>query len=98
MSFIFARKYDNRIKIFADKKITVDLKDEDFLIKNIGIENYKKIKSLGIIKNVIVRENICISSAGILEDFNKLLKYVDDNKELSFNDICKKALEINIEE
>lgn len=96
MSFIFARKYDNKIRVFADKKITVDPKDEDFLIKNIGIDNYRKIKSLGIVKNVIINESICISSAGILEDFNELLKYVDNNKKISFSDICKKALEINI--
>ena len=42
MSFILARKYGDRIRIFADKKMTVDPKDEAFLIKNIGVENYKK--------------------------------------------------------
>lgn len=96
MSFIFARKYSNQIKIFSDKKMTVDPKDEAFLIKNIGAETYGRINSLGVVKNVIINENICVSSAGILEDFNELLKYIDDNKYLSFNDICKKALEINI--
>ena len=96
MSFIFARKYSNKIKVFADKKMTVNPKDEDFLIKNIGMETYRRIKSLGIVKNVIINENICVSSAGILEDFNKLLKYIDDNENILFDDICKKALEINI--
>lgn len=96
MSFILARKYGDRIRIFADKKMTVDPKDEAFLIKNIGVENYRRIKSLGVVKNVIINQNICVSSAGILEDFNDLLKYIDGNENILFDDICKKALEINI--
>lgn len=96
MSFIFARKYSNQIKIFADKKMTIDPKDEAFLIKNIGMKAYRRIKSLGVVKNVIINESICVSSAGILEDFNELLRYIDDNEKISFDDICKKALEINI--
>lgn len=95
MSFIVAKKYSNRIRIFSDNKMTVNPDDEDILIKGMGIENYKKIKALGIIKNVIINENICICSAGILEDFNKLLEYVDTNQTKSFDDICIKALEIN---
>ena len=95
MSFIVAKKYSNRIRIFSDNKMTVNPDDEDILIKGMGIENYKKIKALGIIKNVIINENICICSAGILEDFNKLLEYVDTNQNKSFDDICIKALEIN---
>lgn len=95
MSFIVAKKYSNRIRIFSDNKMTVNPDDEDILIKGMGIENYKKIKALGIIKNVIINGNICICSAGILEDFNKLLEYVDTNQTKSFDDICIKALEIN---
>ena len=96
MSFIYARKYSNKIKILADKRMTVDPKDEDILIKNIGMVAYKRIKSLGVVKNVLINENVCVSSAGILEDFNELLRYIDDNKKISFGEICKKALEINI--
>lgn len=96
MSFIFAKKYLNSISIFADNKITVDPRDEAFLIKSIGVEHYRKIKTLGIIKNVIVNQNICVCSAGILENFNDLLKYIDNNKNVSYEDICNKALEINV--
>ena len=99
MSFILARKYGDRIRIFADKKMTVDPKDEAFLIKNIGVENYRKIKALGVVKNVIINQNICVSSAGILEDFNDLLKYIDGNENIlsasvsegDYRDICRTA-------
>ena len=67
MSFIFARKYLNKINVLADNKVTVDPKDESFLLKNIGVEAYRKIKSLGIIKNVIINQNICVCSAGVLK-------------------------------
>lgn len=96
MSFIFAKKYKNRIRVFADNKMTVKPNDEDILTKFIGVDAYKKIKALGIIKNVIINRNICISSTGILEDYNELLKYVDEKQYKSFEDICNKALEINV--
>lgn len=96
MSFIFARKYLDKINVLADNKVTVDPKDESFLIKNIGTEAYRKIKSLGIIKNVIINQNICVCSAGVLEDYNDLLKYIDNGKNISYEDICNKALEINV--
>ena len=82
--------------VFADNKITVKPNEEDILIKCIGTDVYKKIKALGVVKNVIINEKICISSAGMLEDYNKLLKYVDENLYESFEDICRKALEIHI--
>ena len=96
MSFIFARKYLDKINVLADNKVTVDPKDESFLIKNIGAEAYRKIKSLGIIKNVIINQNICVCSAGVVEDYNDLLKYIDNCKNISYDDICNKALEINV--
>lgn len=96
MSFIFARKYLNKINVLADNKVTVDPKDESFLLKNIGVEAYRKVKSLGIIKNVIINQNICVCSAGVLEDYNDLLKYIDNCKNISYDDICNKALEINV--
>ena len=96
MSFIFARKYSGQIKVLADNKMTVDSEDEDLLINSIGVETYRKIRHLGVIKNVIINDSICVSSAGILEDFNELLKYIDDDKEVDFDDICKRAFEINV--
>ena len=96
MSFVYARKYLNKIRVFADNKMTIAPKDELFFIKSIGMENYRKIKSLGVIKNVIINQNICICSAGMLEDYNDLLKYVDNNTNLTYEDICNEALKINI--
>lgn len=95
MSFVYARKYNNKISVYADNKITVSPDDESILIKAIGKDDYRKIKLFGIIKNVIINENLCICFAGILEDFNDLLKYVDTKSNYDFDLICKKALEIN---
>lgn len=95
MSFIFARKYSNGIEIFADNKMTIDSNDESIIINAVGMATYKRIMSLGVIKNVIVNESICICSAGILEDFNKLLEYIDNKESILLDDICNKALEIN---
>ena len=95
MSFIFARRYNNKIRVLADNKITISPTDEISLIKYIGEDSYRNVKNLGVIKNVIINENLCVCSAGSLEDYNELLKYIDTNNP-SFDDICNKAYQINV--
>lgn len=95
MSFIYARNLKNKIYVFADSKLSVSPEDEDQLIKTIGKENYNNVMSLGVIKNVIINENICVASSGILEDFNKLLEMIDNNKLFKIEEICLEALKIH---
>ena len=96
MSFIYAKNINNKLYILADSKLSVSSKDEAMLIKAIGSENYNNIKSLGIIKNVIINNNICIASAGILEDYNELLLKVDENSFIEEKKICSIALDIHL--
>lgn len=97
MSFVVAKKYKNKIKVMADNKLFVNPNDEQMLINEIGNKNYKDICCLGIIKNVIINKNICICFAGVLEDFNIILKKIDNNKIYDLHSICSIALEINIQ-
>lgn len=95
MSFIYARNFKNRIYVFADSKLSTSPNDEGQLTKYLGKEAYNSIKSLGVIKNVIINENICVASAGVLEDFNILLKLIDDKKISTLDEICNEALRIH---
>ncbi|MBO5474925.1 MAG: hypothetical protein J5982_00290 [Bacilli bacterium] len=97
MSFIVAKKYKNKIKVMADDKLYVSPNDEQMLIREIGNKNYRDICCLGIIKNVIIDKNICVCSAGVLEDFNLLLKEIDDKNITDLKKICDISLKINIE-
>lgn len=97
MSFIYSRKLKNRIYVLADSKLSVLSSDEDWFVKRVGKDNYNNIKSLGIIKNVIINKNICVASAGVLEDYNELLKFIDVNDIKAVDEICKYALKIHVE-
>ena len=96
MSFIYARNINNKLYVLADSKLTVSSNDEALLIKAIGLENYNNIKLLGIVKNVIINNNICIASAGMLEDYNDLLQKVDENHIIEIEQICSIALNIHM--
>ena len=95
MSFIYARNLKNKIYVFSDSKLSISPEDKDRLIKTIGKENYNNVMSLGVIKNVIINKNICVASAWILEDFNKLLEMIDNNKLFKIEEICLEALKIH---
>lgn len=96
MSFIYARNLKNKVYVFADSKLSVTPKDEAQLIKILGKKSYINIRTLGVIKNVIIDEKICIASAGVLEDFNAILKKIDLNKNYDVHEICKYALDIHL--
>ncbi len=88
MSFIYAHKYNNTITILSDTKPTISPNDISKLEKRFtDTEAYNFLK-YGIIKTVIYRPNITISSAGEIEHFNELLKFlytnnVDDVKSIT---------------
>ncbi len=96
MSFVYARKLKNKFYILADSKTTISDDDSDRLKIRIGEKVYNDLKKFGVIKNVIINENICIASAGVLEDFNELLKYVDTQKINDINLISHQALNIHL--
>ena len=56
MSFIYARNLKNKVYVFADSKLSVTPKDEAQLIKILGEKSYINIRTLGVIKNVIIDE------------------------------------------
>lgn len=96
MSFLYARKLDDRIYVLADTKISYDTIESDIIIKAIGRENEYLLRNYGIIKNVIINRDICVGFAGSIRDFNELLEYIDNNKITSIEDINEKALEIHL--
>lgn len=92
MSFVYARKIENSIVILADTKITFDMKDETLIFSK---ATKQKVKQFGIIKNVIISKNFCVSFAGNNIIYaNKLLEKI---KHITINEIIRFALEINLE-
>lgn len=97
MSFIYAKNLKNRIYVFADSKLSISPNDEGRLIKRLGKGLYNNIKVFGVIKNVIINGNTCVAAAGFLEDFNVLLKLIDEKKDIKLEEICNEALKIHCE-
>lgn len=97
MSYLYAYYEKNKIQMFADTKVTFSENEKDILKKRLKNEvDYNNLVKFGIIKNVIINKNICIGSAGKLEHFNELLKYIETNKDYNIDSIKNKALDINI--
>lgn len=98
MSYLYASNKNNKIYMFSDTRVTFSDKEQDILFNILkkNSEDFENLKKLGIIKNVIINNNICIGSAGVLERFNELLKYIESNRIYDIESIKKKALEINI--
>ena len=98
MSYLYASNKNNNMYIFSDTKVTFSDKEEDILFNVLKkkTDDFENLKKFGIVKNVIINKNICIGSAGILEHFNELLKYIESNEIYDIENIKSKALEINI--
>lgn len=90
MSFVYAQKIKNSVAILADTKITFDQVDAKTLFSQKSVRN---IRQFGMIKNIIVSRNFCISYAGnniILA--NNLLNRINH---ISLFELLNMALEIN---
>lgn len=74
MSFIYAHKFENTIRILSDTKPTIPSNDMLRLEKIFTETEYNNFMKYGFIKTVIYRPNITISSAGEIEHFNEFLK------------------------
>lgn len=76
MSFIYAHKFDNKIRILSDTKITISPDKISWYSK----DEYESIDKYGMIKTIIYKPDITISSAGNIEDFNELLENLNEKK------------------
>ena len=76
MSFIYAHKIKNTIRILSDTKPTIASSDILRLKKRFTKEEYNNFKKYGFIKTIIYRPNITISSAGDVEHFNEFLGFL----------------------
>lgn len=74
MSFIYAKKVNDSIALFADTKISFDLRHHNALFSEITKRN---VQRFGLIKNVIVSKNLCVSFAGNIIGFNELLSKIN---------------------
>ena len=76
MSLIYAHKINGKVRVLSDTKIYVDPNYKQQLEHELTKEESLNIIKYGMIKTVIYRENITISSAGHIEVFNKLLQQI----------------------
>lgn len=95
MSFIYAYKFKNTIKILSDTKPTITSNDISRLQKRFTKEEYENFVKFGFIKTVIYKSNITISSAGDVEHFNEFLEYLYENNIDDIKIITSKAFELN---
>ena len=79
MSYIYAHKTENSIKILSDTKVTINSNDLSRLKKRFSEKEYNNFLKYGFIKTVIYKPNITISSAGEVEHFNELLSFLYQN-------------------
>lgn len=90
VSFVYAQKIKNSIAILADTKITFCQVDSKTLFSQ---KSTKNIRQFGMIKNIIISRNLCVSYAGnniILA--NNLLNKIDH---ISLSELLNMALETN---
>lgn len=91
MSFVYAQKIKNSIAVFADTKITFDQADAKTLFSSKSMRN---IRQFGMIKNIIISRNFCVSFAGNnIIPANNLLKRI---KHTTLQELLDMALEINL--
>lgn len=99
MSFLYAGNYNNKIYMFSDTKVSFSSITEQEIffsrVLNNSEEKLNILKNFGIIKSVIINNNICIGFAGRLNDFNKLLGFIEEQNIIDLDAIKNKAKEIN---
>lgn len=95
MSLIYAHKTYFGIRVLSDTKPSVHPDDLDRLKNRFTVEEYNNFMKYGVVKTVIYKPNITISSAGMLEHFNKLLEYLETNNIIEVEDILKAATDIH---
>ena len=89
MSFVYAQKIGQSIAIFADTKITFYTNAPHFF----GAETEKRVRQVGMIKNIIVSKNFCICfAANNILYANELLQQINS---VSLEQILQLALNIN---
>ena len=89
MSFVYAQKIGKSIGIFADTKITFNTAATHLF----GTDTQKSVHQFGMIKNIIISKNFCISFAGNnIVYANKLLSKINH---VSLKQILQLALDIN---
>lgn len=90
MSFVYAQKIKNSIAVFADTKITFSQADSKILFSQKSIRN---IRQFGMIKNIIVSRNFCVSYAG-----NNIIianSFLNQINHISLSELLNIALEAN---
>lgn len=95
MSFIYAHKLKNTIRILSDTKPTIESNDILRLQKRFKKEEYDNFIKYGFIKTIIYKPNITISSAGDVEHFNEFLRFLYDNKINDVKIIISEAFNLN---
>lgn len=95
MSLIYAHKIKGKVRILSDTKIYVDPNYRQQLEHELTKEEAENIIKYGMIKTVIHRENITISSAGHIEVFNELLKQLNEKNLNNVNDILDQSLSVH---
>ena len=95
MSFIYAHKLKNSIRILSDTKPTIAANDILRLQKRFTKEEYDNFIKYGFIKTIIYRPNITISSAGDVEHFNEFLEFLYNNNIDDVKSITSEAFNLN---
>lgn len=89
MSFVYAQKIGKSIGIFADTKISFNTAATHIF----GAETQKRVHQFGMIKNIILSKNYCVSFAGNNIIFaNELLSKINH---VTLEQILQLALNIN---
>ena len=88
MSLIYAHKIKGKVRILSDTKIYVDPNYRQQLEHELTKEEAENIVNYGMIKTIIYRENITISSAGHIDVFNEL--HDSSNTKFEINSIPNK--------
>jgi hypothetical protein len=95
MSFIYAYNDKNKITILSDTKVSIDDDDKLRLEKQLTKEECSNITNFGMVKTVIYKSDITVSSAGELKDFNELLGLLFEKNINNIEDILNEGLNIN---
>ena len=96
MSFIYAHKFGNTIKIMSDTKPTIANNEILKLEKRFTKKEYNDFIKYGFIKTIIYRPNITISSAGNVEHFNEFIKHLYNKNIDDVKTITREAFNLNL--